>query len=91
MAYIGFLLIMAGLAAAGGASDRGTGFLTAIMMVAEGAALMWLFMETDEDGGENGDGPVSGGSLVDRPASESTEGSGGNKSAGRLDDGWIYL
>lgn len=50
MAYIGFFLIMAGLAAAGGAIDAGTGFVTAMAMLFAGAELMWLFREEDEDG-----------------------------------------
>lgn len=76
MAYIGFYLVMAGLAAAGGALDHGTSLTTAIAMTAAGAVLMWLFRETDEDSGENGDGPVSGGSLVDGPAGGDGEGTG---------------
>lgn len=43
MSYIGFLLIMAGLAAAGGAIDMGTGLAAAMSMTAAGAALMWFF------------------------------------------------
>ncbi len=77
MAYIGFFLIMAGLAAAGAAIDKGVSLATAVAMTAAGAALMWLFRDEEEDGGENGDGSVSGGSPMDRPASESAEGSGG--------------
>lgn len=76
MAYIGFLLIMAGLAAAGGALDGKGDIVCAVAMTMEGAWLMWLFRETDEDSGENGDGPVSGGSLVDRPAGGDGEGTG---------------
>ena len=48
MAYIGFLLIMVGLAAAGGAIDKGDSLIGAIVMTAAGAALMWLFREGDE-------------------------------------------
>lgn len=84
MAYIGFFLIMAGLAAAGSAIDKGGSLATAVAMTVAGAALIWLFRETDEDDGENGDGPVSGGSLVDRPAGESTEGSGGEQISGEV-------
>lgn len=71
MAHIGFLLIMAGLAATGGAIDMGTGLAAAVSMTAAGAALMWFFREEDEDGEEkdNSSGPGSG-SHVDRPASE---------------------
>lgn len=61
MAYIGFYLVMAGLAAAGGALDHGTSLATAIAMTAAGAALMWLFRDGEEDGKEEG-------CSVDRPA-----------------------
>lgn len=50
MANIGFLLTMTGIAAAGGAIDAGTGFVTAMAMLFAGAWLMWLFREEDEDG-----------------------------------------
>ncbi len=76
MAYIGFFLIMAGLAAVGGALDGKGDIVCAVAMTMEGAALMWIFRETDEDSGENGDGPVSGGSLVDRPTGGDREGTG---------------
>lgn len=84
MAYIGFFLIMAGLAATGSAIDKGGSLATAVAMTVDGATLMWLFRETDEDGGENGDGPVSGDSSVDRPAGESAEGSGGEQISGEV-------
>lgn len=72
MAYIGFYLVMAGLAAAGGALDHGTGMATAIAMTAAGAVLMWLFREEDESEDEEEDnGVVSrGGSHVDKPAGD---------------------
>lgn len=92
MAYIGFFLIMAGLAAAGGALDKGVSFATAAAMTAEGAALMWLFREPDEDSGENGDDPVSdGGSPADRPASGSEGRSGADRISREVDDDCIYL
>lgn len=74
MAYIGFFLIMAGLAAAGGALDTGTSLATAIAMTVVGAAIMQLFREEDEDGEEKEDSHASGGSPVDKPAGESMGG-----------------
>lgn len=74
MEYIGFLLIMTGLAAAGGAIDRGDSLLGAVAMTAAGAALMWIFRE-EEDGEEEDDGPdPGGGHVVDKPAGEGTGG-----------------
>lgn len=61
MAYIGFFIIMAGLAAAGGALDRGTSLATAIAMTAAGAALMWFFREEGKSEDEEEDnGHASG-------------------------------
>lgn len=55
MAYIGFLLIMLGLAAAGEAIDRGDSLIESVVMTAAGAVLMWTFREEDEEGEkENG-------------------------------------
>lgn len=72
MAYIGFLLIMLGLAAAGGAIDRGESLIGAMVMTAAGAVLMWIFREEDEDSEEDNDGAdLSGSSPVDKPAGES--------------------
>ncbi len=71
MAYIGFFLIMAGLAAAGGAIDTGTSMATAIAMTSVGAAIMQLFREEDEDGEEKEDSHASHGGSVDKPADES--------------------
>ena len=72
MAYIGFLLIMLGLAAAGGAIDRGDSLIGAMVMTAAGAVMMWLFREEDEDSEkENGDAALSGSSPMDKPAGES--------------------
>lgn len=77
MAYIGFLLIMLGLAAAGGAIDRGDSLIGAIVMTAAGAVLMWLDREEDEDGEEESNGADLGGSSpVDKPAGESGGGCG---------------
>ena len=73
MAYIGFLLIMVGLAAAGGAVDRGDDLHSAVILTVIGAALMWRFREEDEEGEEEDDGPDPGGShAVDKPAGEGT-------------------
>lgn len=77
MAYIGFLLIMLGLAAAGGAIDRGDSLIGAVAMTGAGAILMWLFREEDEDSEEeNGAADLSGSSPVDKPASEGGGGCG---------------
>lgn len=67
MAYIGFFLIMAGLAAAGGALD-GKGDIVCAVAMTTGRRMKTV--------GENSDGPVSGGSLVDRPAGGDGEGTG---------------
>lgn len=84
MAYIGFYLVMAGLAAAGGALDHGTGMATAIAMTAAGAVLMWLFREEDESEDEEEDnGVVSrGGSHVDKPAGEGAGRLGADQTGG---------
>lgn len=74
MAYIGFFLIMAGLAAAGGALDGKGDIVCAVAMTIEGAWLMWLFREEDEDGEEKEDSHASGGGPVDKPAGESAGG-----------------
>lgn len=74
MAYIGFLLIMLGLAAAGGAIDRGDSLLGAAALTAAGAWLMWLFREEDEDGEEDDGLAPGGGPAVDKPAGEGTGG-----------------
>lgn len=75
MEYIGFLLIMTGLAAAGGAIDRGDSLFGAVAMTAAGAALMWFFREEDKDGEEEDDGPdPDGGHVVDKPAGKGTGG-----------------
>lgn len=67
MAYIGFLLIMAGLAAAGGAIDRGDSLLGAMAMTAAGAVLMRIFRE-EEDGEKKDNDPDPGGdNAVDKP------------------------
>lgn len=77
MAYIGFLLIMVGLAAAGGAIDRGDSLIGAVAMTAAGAVLMWLDREEDEDSEKENDGAgLSGSSPVDKPAGESGGGCG---------------
>lgn len=77
MAYIGFLLIMLGLAAAGGAIDRGDSLLGAVAMTAAGAVFMWIFREEDEDSEEeNGAADLSGSNPVDKPAGEGTGGCG---------------
>lgn len=80
MANIGFLLTITGIAAAGGAIDVGTSFVSAMAMTFAGAALMWLFREDDEDGEEKDDSPVPcGGGTVDKPAGEGAGGCGGVK------------
>ena len=77
MAYIGFLLIMLGLAAAGGAIDRGDSLIGAMVMTAAGAVLMWLDREEDEESEEeNGTADLSSSSPVDKPAGESGGGCG---------------
>lgn len=87
MAYIGFLLIMVGLAAAGGAIDRGDSLLGAVVMTAAGAVMMRLYREEDEDGEEEDNGPDPGGGVaVDKPAGEGTGGYGADKACGRRSD-----
>ena len=84
MANIGFLLTMTGIAAAGGAIDAGTGFVSAMAMLLAGAVLMWFFREEeDKDGEEKDDCPDFGGGPVDKPACESTGGSGADPACGR--------
>lgn len=70
MAYIGFYLVMAGLAAAGVAIDKGVSLATSMGMTAAGAALMWLFRDKEEDSGagKEEDDPV------DKPAGGNQEG-----------------
>lgn len=88
MAYIGFLLIMAGLAAAGGAIDRGDSLLGAVAMTAAGAALMRLYREEDKDGEEEDNCPDPGsGAFVDKPAGEGPGGHGTDQAGGRRSAG----
>lgn len=84
MAYIGFLFIMAGLAAAGGALDRGTSIATAIAMTVAGAALMWFFREEgeSEDKKEDNGHASCGGSLMDKHAGEGAGVSGADQAGG---------
>lgn len=75
MAYIGFLFIMIGLAATGGALDGRGDIVCAVAMTIEGAWLMRLFREEDEDGEEKDGSPAPcGGSPVDKPAGEDAGG-----------------
>lgn len=76
MAYIGFYLFMIGLAAAGGALDRGDSLSGAIVMTAAGAVLMWLFREDigDEEKEEDGGADSGGGVPVDKLPGESGRG-----------------
>lgn len=75
MAYIGFLLIMVGLAAAGGAIDRGDSLISAVILTVIGAALMWRYREEDEDSEEEDNSPdPGGGHVVDKPAGEGAGG-----------------
>lgn len=84
MAYIGFLLIMLGLAAAGGAIDQGSSLTGAIVMTVIGAALMKGYGEEDKDGEEEDNGPaLCGCAPVDKPAGESPGGSGADQACGR--------
>ena len=53
MAYIGFLLIMIGLAATGEAIDGRGDIVCAVAMTVGGAWLMWLNREEDEDSEED--------------------------------------
>lgn len=84
MAYIGFLFIMAGLAAAGGALDRGTSLATAMTMTVAGAALMWFFREEGESEDEKEDNGAASccGTHVDKHAGESAGGSGADQAGG---------
>lgn len=79
MAYIGFFLIMAGLAATGAALDGKGDIVCGVAMTIGGAWMMWLFREEDEDGEEKDDSPVPGGGTVDKPACEGTGGCGGGE------------
>ena len=81
MAYIGFFIIMAGLAAAGGAFDRGTSLATAMTMTAAGAALMWFFREEGKSEDEEEDNGAASccGTHVDKHAGESAGGSGADQ------------
>lgn len=76
MAYIGFYLFMIGLAAAGGALDRGDSLSGAIVMTAAGAVLMWLFREDsgDEEKEEDGGADSDGVAPVDKLPGESGRG-----------------
>lgn len=75
MGYIGFYLFMIGLAAAGGAADRGDSLIGAIAMTVVGALLMWLYREEKEGEGDSekeADSADSGGSSpVDKPSGKS--------------------
>ena len=71
MAYIGFYLTIIGLAAAGGALERGESLIGAIAMTFGGAALMRLCGEEKENEDENGSAASGGSSPVDKPSSES--------------------
>lgn len=73
MAYIGFYLCMIGMAAAGGALDRGDSLIGAIAMTVAGAVLMRLYREESEDEeSEEDSSAASGGSChVDKPSGES--------------------
>lgn len=73
MAYIGFYLFMIGLAAAGGAVERGYSLIGAIAMTAAGAVLMRLYREESEDEESEEDSSAdSGGSCpVDKPSGKS--------------------
>lgn len=84
MAYIGFLLIMIGLAATGAALDGKGDIVCGVAMTIGGAWMMWLFREEDEDGEEKDDGPdACGGGTVDKPAGESAGGCGADQTCGR--------
>lgn len=76
MAYIGFYLFMIGLAAAGGALDRGDSLIGAIAMTVAGAILMRLFREgsKDEEKEEDGGADSDGGVPVDKLPGESGRG-----------------
>ena len=77
MAYIGFLLIMIGLAATGEAIDGRGDIVCAVAMTVGGAWLMWLNREEDEDSEEdNGSVDLNSSSPVDKPAGESGGGCG---------------
>lgn len=73
MDHIGFYLFMIGMAAAGGALDRGDSLIGAIVMTAVGVVLMRLYREESEDEESKEDsGAASGGSgSVDKPSGES--------------------
>lgn len=76
MAYIGFYFFMIGLAAAGGALDRGDSLIGAVAMTVAGAVLMKLYSEDsgDEEKEEDGGGDSGDGCPVDRPSGESGRG-----------------
>lgn len=76
MAYIGFYLSMIGLAAAGGALDRGDSLSGAIAMTVAGAIMMRLFREgsKDEEKEKDGGADSGGGAPVDKLPGESGRG-----------------
>lgn len=78
MDYIGFFLFMIGLAAAGGAVERGDSLIGAIALTAAGAILMWRYRkESKDEENEEDDGAASGGGgPVDKPSGESGRGCG---------------
>ncbi len=84
MAYIGFFLIMAGLAAAGSAIDKGGSLAAGVAMTAAGATLMWFFREEGESEDEKEDNSAASrcGSHVDKHAGESAGGSGADQTGG---------
>lgn len=84
MAYIGFYFFMIGLAAAGGAVERGDSLIGEIAMTVAGAVLMWLYREESRDEKSEEDmGAVSGGSsFVDKPSGGSRGGCGENTKCG---------
>ncbi len=73
MAYIGFYLFMIGLAAAGGAVERGYSLIGSIAMTAAGAVLMRLYREEseDEESEEDSSAASDGSCPVDKPSGES--------------------
>lgn len=83
MAHIGFLFIMAGLAATGGAIEGKGDMVCAVAMIIEGAWLMWLFREEDDGEKEDDSDAPCGGSSVDKHAGEGTGGFGADTAGGR--------